>query len=130
MDGRTYKRLAMRTLSPNFYAEKVSANALHAAMGLCTEAGEIQDNLKRALFYGKDVDKVNLVEELGDVLWYCALLAHELKVELGDVMEINIEKLRARFPNKFTDDLAIDRHVEKEREIIENFNTTDNTQRE
>ncbi len=119
MQNAEYKRLALRTLSNKFHIENVSANALHAAMGLCTEAGEIQDHLKRVIFYGKPVDKVNLAEELGDILWYVALMAHELKLEISDIMEMNIDKLKIRFPEKFTEELAIDRNLDKERETLE-----------
>ena len=41
-----------------------------ASLALRTESGEIADNVKKHLFYGKNLDKENIVEELGDILWY------------------------------------------------------------
>ena len=46
----------------------------HGVLGLATESGEIADNVKKHLFYGKDADEPNLIEELGDILWYVANL--------------------------------------------------------
>lgn len=92
---------------------------LHAAMGLCTEAGEFLDMLKKHILYGKPLDEVNLKEELGDKLWYTALALDELKSTFGEVMEVNIAKLRARYPNKFTETDAINRDLDKERKILE-----------
>ncbi len=92
---------------------------LHAAMGLCTEAGEFMDMLKKHILYGKPLDEVNLKEELGDKLWYTALALDELKSTFDAVMETNIEKLRARYPNKFTESDALNRNLDKERKILE-----------
>lgn len=52
---------------------------LHGAIGMVTEAGEILDIHKKNLFYGKEVDKINLVEELGDFMWYLAIWLHAKK---------------------------------------------------
>lgn len=93
---------------------------LHAAMGLCTEAGEFMDMLKKHILYGKPLDEVNLKEELGDKLWYAALALDELKSTFEQVMDTNITKLRARYPNKFTERDALNRNLDKEREILEN----------
>jgi NTP pyrophosphatase (non-canonical NTP hydrolase) len=93
---------------------------LHAAMGLCTEAGEFMDMLKKHILYGKPLDEVNLKEELGDKLWYAALALDELKSTFEQVMETNITKLRARYPNRFTEQDALNRNLDKERKILEN----------
>ena len=92
---------------------------LHAAMGLCTEAGEFMDMLKKHIIYGKPLDEVNLKEELGDKLWYTALALDELKSTFGEVMATNNAKLAARYPNKFTEKDALERNLQKEREILE-----------
>jgi NTP pyrophosphatase (non-canonical NTP hydrolase) len=92
---------------------------LHAAMGLCTEAGEFMDMLKKHILYGKPLDEINLKEELGDKLWYTALALDELKSTFDQCMETNIEKLRARYPNKFTEHDALNRDLTKERKILE-----------
>ena len=92
---------------------------LHASMGMVTEAGELADMLKKHIFYGKEVDKTNAIEEAGDVLWYLAVLLDTLGVSFEEVMEKNIAKLRARYPDKFTKDDAINRDLKVEREILE-----------
>lgn len=92
---------------------------LHAAMGMATEAGEFVDALKKHIFYGKPLDVVNLKEELGDHLWYVAIACDVLDVTLDDVMTRNIEKLRQRYPGKFTSDAALNRDLPAERKILE-----------
>lgn len=92
---------------------------LHAAMGLCTEAGEFMDMLKKHILYGKPIDEVNLKEELGDSQWYSALAADALEAKLIDILQTNIDKLKARYPNKFTEIDALNRDLDKERNILE-----------
>ena len=114
-----YVELAISTCSPNFHSDKVHPQLLHASMGMVTGAGEFQDALKRALFYGKDLDIVNLVEELGDVLWYVAIACDHLGVQMDTVFGINIDKLKARFPDKFEKHAALFRDLENERKVLE-----------
>jgi NTP pyrophosphatase (non-canonical NTP hydrolase) len=96
-----------------------SARLLHAAMGLVTEAGEFLDMLKKHIYYGKPLDYTNAVEETGDILWYSGLAIDELRMVMNDVMTINIEKLKLRYPSKFTEKHAIERNVEAERGLLE-----------
>lgn len=91
----------------------------HAMIGMCTEAGEFQDAVKKHLFYGKPLDTVNLAEELGDLMWYVAIACDTLGVSLQEVMEKNIAKLKARYGDKFTEEAALNRNLEKERTILE-----------
>ena len=99
---------------------KYKIDLLHAAIGMQTEAAEFSDMLKKHIFYGKPLDKVNLKEELGDQLWYIAMALRALDTTFEAVMERNIEKLKARYPDKFTEELAENRDLDKEREILEN----------
>ena len=92
---------------------------LHAAMGLCTEAGELMDQLKKHLFYGKELDDVNLIEEAGDLLWYLAVLFDELGTSFEEVMQINHDKLAKRYGEKFSSEAALHRDLEGERDILE-----------
>lgn len=95
---------------------------LHAAIGMCTETGELQDQLKKHIFYGKPLDTTNLVEEMGDLMWYVGIMCDALKVSLEDVMIKNIAKLKARYPEKFTEDKALNRNLFDEREVLEATN--------
>ena len=92
---------------------------LHAAMGLVTEAGEFIDMLKKHIYYDKPLDEVNLIEELGDIMWYFEVACDVLKVEREEVEEININKLRKRYPNGFSKKDAIERNLDIEREVLE-----------
>jgi NTP pyrophosphatase (non-canonical NTP hydrolase) len=92
---------------------------LHAALGICTEAGEVADIFKRAIFYGKAVDATHLDEELGDLLWYMALAMRMIGVDFESTMNRNIAKLLARFPDKFTEDAALNRDVDAELAAME-----------
>lgn len=86
----------------------------HAAIGMCTETGEIQDQLKKHIFYGKPLDMVNVAEELGDLMWYVALMCDATGLDLTNVMENNIAKLRKRYPDKFTEHDALNRDTVNE----------------
>jgi len=88
-------------------------------MGLVTEAGEFLDMLKKHVFYGRPIDKVNADEELGDVSWYLRVGAHELEKSLLGIMERNAAKLRLRFPEKFTEADANVRNLDAERKFLE-----------
>lgn len=92
---------------------------IHAMIGLCTESGEIQDMMKKHIFYGKEIDKVNLKEELGDLMWYMAIACDEAGISLEEVMQTNIDKLRARYGEKFTEEAALNRNLDTERQILE-----------
>jgi NTP pyrophosphatase (non-canonical NTP hydrolase) len=91
---------------------------LHGAIGLSTEAGELLDQIKKHVFYGRELDIVNIIEELGDGLWYIGLILNQLDVSFEEVMKRNIEKLRTRYPEKFTEDKAVNRDLDKEREVL------------
>jgi len=93
---------------------------LHGGMGISTEAGELLDALKKHIFYGKKLDYVNISEELGDILYYISICMNVLGISFEEVMEKNIEKLKARYPEKFTEDKAINRDLDTERKILEN----------
>ena len=92
---------------------------LHACIGLATESGELLDAMKKHLFYGKPLDFVNLREEAGDELWYLAVLLRAIRTDFETTMDINISKLRARYPNKFEEHAALNRDLVKERGILE-----------
>lgn len=97
MTGTEYQKLAQRTSNTKGWYEKVE----NGVMGLNGEAGEVIDLIKKARFQGHEFDREHLIEELGDVLWYCAELAQGLGVTLDEVAELNIQKLMKRYPDGF-----------------------------
>lgn len=73
----------------------------YLALGLNGEAGEVAEHVKKLLRHGKDIDTKEIGRELGDLLWYVAVFAHMLDLDLAEVAVANIEKLRARYPDGF-----------------------------
>lgn len=73
---------------------------VNCALGISGESGEFTDLIKKWKFQGHELDVIHAVKELGDVLWYIAVASHCLGYTLDDVMHMNIEKLRARYPGE------------------------------
>lgn len=101
MTGNEYQALAMRTsnkdLSPDYHL-------LNGVLGLCGESGEVADMVKKNWMQGHDLDINHLAKELGDILWYVAETATAIGFDLDDIMQMNIEKLKARYPDGFSSD--------------------------
>ena len=93
---------------------------LHSALGLSTEANEFLDGLKKWIFYGKELDLINLAEEQGDSFWYHAIAADELGKSFEEIQIAVIKKLQARYQGKFSSLNAVFRDLSNEREILEN----------
>lgn len=93
---------------------------LHASMGFTTESGEIVDQIKKHLFYGKPLDEVNLVEECGDLLWYMSVMLDVLGLSFEKVMKINNKKLTLRYGENFSSEAATNRNLKAERTMLEN----------
>lgn len=110
---------AIRTESTVFNMEDGDDRLLHAGIGLATESAEFLDALKKHIYYGKPLDRVNLREELGDLFWYMAIACDALDVSFDELQETNIAKLSARYPEKFTMDKAENRDLATERQILE-----------
>jgi NTP pyrophosphatase (non-canonical NTP hydrolase) len=96
MDLNSYQSLARRTA---LYPDQ-GANILYPTLGLCGEAGEVADKVKKVLRdQGGDFSSAHtqaIALELGDVLWYVAQLADELGFSLQAIAELNLEKLQSR----------------------------------
>lgn len=73
---------------------------MNAALGL-GEAGEVQNEVKKWRFHGKGDRKAQILDELGDVLYYCSAMAREMDSSLEVVAEMNRVKLAARYPEGF-----------------------------
>ena len=122
MQINEYQQLALRTESYSEHndamcivALKVSdenAGLLYAnrllqgVLGLSGESGECTDILKKALFQGHILDKRHFALELGDVAWYLALCADAIGYDLETIFQMNIEKLKNRYPDGFDSELS------------------------
>ncbi len=98
MTVNEYQTLAMTTLNPALSQKDILINGV---MGLCGEAGEAIDVVKKHLAQGHELDRERLIKELGDVAWYLAETATALNITLEEVLEGNLRKLRARYPEGF-----------------------------
>lgn len=74
-------------------------NVIYAAMGMCGEAGEASELIKKYAYHGHAIDTEHLARELGDVLWYVSYMAHLFGYPLGKIMAMNQEKLAKRYPD-------------------------------
>ena len=123
--SENYVQNVLRSESPvtnelrNRLQNEDTIRLLHAAMGMATEAGEFLDMLKKHIFYGKPMDFVNAKEEVGDQMWYAGLAIDVLKTTFDEVLTVNIDKLKSRYPEKFTEEAAINRDLNTERAILE-----------
>ncbi len=102
----------------NRLSDPQTVRLLHAAMGFCTESAEILEALCAHLFTGKPLDGVNLLEEMGDMFWYSALFADAIPTTFEHIQERNNAKLRARYPEKFTEAKAITRDLKQEHNAL------------
>ena len=132
MTGNEYQKLASRTndgLATNRVLDKVKLNGflkavlpveksakvwdcggvLNACLGLSGEVGELNDMVKKWVFHEKALDEVHLKKELGDVMWYVAMVCQSMGWELDEILQMNIDKLIARYPEGFDVDKANNR---------------------
>lgn len=128
MTGNEYQELAMRTNDGNSTNRMLDAcsrdwetknllngildacprdwktgDLLNGILGLAGESGEVADIIKKGIFHGKGVDMEHLKKELGDVMWYVALICESCGWKLDDVMQINVDKLKKRYPDGFSE---------------------------
>ncbi|QQS39178.1 nucleoside triphosphate pyrophosphohydrolase family protein [Candidatus Woesebacteria bacterium] len=119
MKSKDYIKKAIRTESVHYRKlTKGNQRLEHAILGMITESGELADALKKYKFYNLPLDKVNLIEEIGDVLWYVAIACDELGVDFEKIMDKNIRKLEVRYPEKFTSEKSKKRNLKKERKEL------------
>lgn len=120
MEYKYYKKETQRTcpnLSDNL--REGLSNELHMAIGISTEANELLDAYKKHFAYGKELDVTNVGEEMADILWYISNLCTMLNIDLEEMLQRNIDKLKARYPEKFTQENALNRNLDVERNILE-----------
>ena len=102
-----YQIEAMRTASGMNYEN--NGMLINAALGLCGESGEVADIVKKATFQGHELDVEHIAKELGDVAWYLAVGARAIGYDLETIMQMNVDKLRARYPTGFDPDKSLHR---------------------
>lgn len=98
-----YEAIAERMQDPR------NIDIMHAALGLSSEGGEVADALKKHVFYGKELDEENIMEECGDQLWYVTLALGAIGATLEQCIAYNTTKLCKRYPDGFSEDDAVAR---------------------
>lgn len=93
-----YQKEALRTAG--------EANIVNGVLGLCGESGECADMVKKCFFQGHKLDTEHFAKELGDVAWYLAVSAYAIGYDLETIMQMNVDKLRKRYPDGFDSDLS------------------------
>jgi len=105
------------TASPMMLTTSES-RALHGAIGTMTEAEELLESIMEGLSK-HEFDPVNILEECGDMDWYRQILLDVFHLEPDVIRERNIAKLRARYPEKFDSEHALNRDLDTERQKLE-----------
>lgn len=97
MTGNEYQKLASRTINPEL---KKVENEFHALHGMVGEIGEIHSIYQKE-YQGHSMDIEHLKKEVGDLLWFIAEYCTANEWNLEDIMQMNIDKLKERFPEGF-----------------------------
>lgn len=100
-----YQKETLRTAGTN----QQHPLMLNGVMGLAGESGECVDLVKKHLFQGHALNAEHLAKELGDVAWYLAVTAHAIGYDLETVLQMNVDKLRNRYPNGFDAEKSLHR---------------------
>ena len=98
-----YQRAAARTVNPSLSPER---RLMDAAAGLSEEAGEVLGHVRKHLFMAHPLARERVAEELGDALWCLAAVAGCVGLTLDDVAAANVEKLRRRYPDGYSDEAS------------------------
>ena len=102
-----YQTAALRTAQ----TDKLTASdlLLNSALGLCGESGEVADLVKKHRFQGHDLELDHVAKELGDIAWYLAVGAYSIGYDLETILQMNVDKLKARYPDGFSTDRSLHR---------------------
>lgn len=111
METNEYQKLAARTLieRPGFDLTDKGIMTVWDAIGLAGEAGEVANLVKKGVFHRHGMDLPKVSEELGDVLWYAAALCTTLGLDMGEIMQANIDKLKQRYPDGYSSEASVNR---------------------
>lgn len=110
MNLREFQIAALRTLNTDLPPLTTWEMQLDlCALGLAGESGEVVDLIKKALYHRHNLDRVKLKLELADTLWYLSNIATLNGFDMSDLLDLVIEKLKIRYPDKFTSQASIDR---------------------
>lgn len=110
MTGNEYQALAARTINKDL---NNAQNELHALHGMVSEVGEVHGIYQKS-YQGHELDEYEMMKELGDLLWFIAEYCTACGWTLEDIMQMNINKLKARYPEGFSEEKSINRKITDE----------------
>ena len=87
----------------------LDTHMMHAALGIAGEGGEVVDLIKKSVINGKPMDVNEMMKELGDLEWYLSLLRSVLGIDREVVLQMNIDKLRERYTDGYSDEASAKR---------------------
>lgn len=113
-DGKATDRLETAIKMNNIsVSHKIDIGGLlNGCLGLSGEVGEFNDMIKKHIFHEKELDIEHLKKECGDILWYVAMICHSMNWNMDEIMQMNIDKLKARYPEGFNIEQANNRSKE------------------
>jgi NTP pyrophosphatase (non-canonical NTP hydrolase) len=100
-----YQKLAARTISKELGEEEICD---HAMFGMVAEMGELFGLLQKS-YQGHALDQEHLKKELGDLLWFIAEYCTSFGWSFGEIAQMNIDKLKARYPDGFDPEKSLHR---------------------
>lgn len=106
MTGNKYQVLAQRTSRTGL---STADHLLNGVLGLAGESGEVCDLVKKWWAQGHEIDLAHIAKELGDICWYIAETATAIGYDLDTIMQMNVDKLKARYPQGFSADCSMHR---------------------
>lgn len=109
LDIYEYQEKSSRTIPSLESIDTHKLLLVNFAMGLSGETGELVDHIKKHVFHGHDLDLDYVTKELGDILWYIAGMGTIAEIGLDQVCYENIEKLKKRYPNGFSEEASKER---------------------
>lgn len=108
---REYGQLALRTLASDVAADHFRV-CMNTVTGMMSEAGEVAEILKKHFFHGHPMDEAaltHLKKEMGDQMWYWAVMCYAFNFDPAEVLQMNIDKLRKRYPEGFSTERSLNR---------------------
>ena len=106
MKANEYQFLAGRTINAELTKKEIE---LHALSGMVGEIGEIHSVYQKHL-QGHEFDEKEIIKEVGDLLWFIAEYCTIMGWTLEEVMDLNIKKLKKRYPHGFNADRSVNRN--------------------
>ena len=108
-DGNHTTRLVSAVFNPDYRFDINVAEVVNGCLGLTGETGEFADMIKKWIFHEKELDADHAKKEVGDIMWYIAMICKAFQWNLDEIMQMNIDKLKARYPEGFDTNLSNNR---------------------